>query len=290
MSPVPSWQPFLAGERLWLTKIALLVDQGHVDEALHALQVAAAFTRRLLAQPNLLLIDKMILATSYRRSLQFTSDLVRAVGLNDAQYRQLAAAVTPLRDDERSLAGADAREFVRFASMVSSLQNPPHAAGTGSGAALGRLENEFETRVVFKPNATLNLAWSFVEKNQAASRGPCALLSANEAALERSTHIPLLRYIYNPVGKILGRLSASTTGEYNRAMCDLQGMQNIVALQIALKAAHVAEPGIADYVRVAAPRYGNPYTDGPLEWNAADKSLSFQPVADRSKPFLPWPI
>ena len=109
VSPIPSWQPFLVAKRLWLTQRARQITGGDTDQAIDAMQREVAFTRRLLAQPNLLLIDKVVLATSLRNSLIFISDLVRATALSDAQYARLAESVAPLSDDERSLAGVFAR-------------------------------------------------------------------------------------------------------------------------------------------------------------------------------------
>ena len=142
----------------------------------------------------------------------------------------------------------------------------------------------------YKRNATLNFEWAFVERNQRSSRAPCGELTANQAAFDRSTHLSLLEYGYDPIGKILSVLGAPTAGQYLMSMCDLQGMQAIVALQLAVKIRHLEDVQIAAYVRQAYPPYGNPYRGTPFVWNAADRTLTFQPIAERDRKYLPWPI
>ncbi len=54
------WWLFMLGKHLFLTDIALEVGAGHVDQGISRLGPDIAFTRRLLAQPDILLIDKMV--------------------------------------------------------------------------------------------------------------------------------------------------------------------------------------------------------------------------------------
>jgi hypothetical protein len=66
----------------------------------------------------------------------------------------------------------------------------------------------------------------------------------------------------NPVGKLLLDIGARDAEQYIMSMCDLEGMQAIVELQIALKAHHVPESEIATEVQQATER--NSYTGTPL--------------------------
>jgi hypothetical protein len=102
--------------------------------------------------------------------------------------------------------------------------------------------------------------------------------------------VPVFGYLYNPIGKILSGVAASTGDEYIKSMCDLQGMTAIVGLQMSLGAERVGDDRIADFVTQSAAVYGDPYTGRPLEWHQSGRSLSFQPGADRNIKYFPWPI
>ena len=241
--------------------------------------LALAILWRLLAAQDVLLIDKVVAAASYRTSLSFISDLVRQVRLDDAQYSRLAALVTPLTADERSLAGVIAREYT---GLTSTLSLSPEAAPT----ALGLVEERFE-RHFFKYHATLNAFWEAAERNQAASREPCA---RSAAAAGGTAPVKSDGWAYNPIGKILLRAGSPVFTEYILSMCDLAGMRNIVGLQLALHTEHVKDQDVPAFVMGSASKFPNPYDLGPLNWAAGDKTLGFRPLANRNAGFLPWPI
>jgi hypothetical protein len=123
-TPVAPWAPFMLGKRLFLTNVALDIRLGRIDAGIERLRSDLAFTRQILAEPDIILIDKFILAASERASLGFISDLLRTRTLSDAQYAELNAIVTPLTASERSLAIAFSREFTAFAAEIRELTEP----------------------------------------------------------------------------------------------------------------------------------------------------------------------
>jgi len=292
-SPILNWQIFLTAKRLWLTGAVLEAGDGHVDDAIDALGADFAFTRRVLAEPDILLIDKVILAVGARMDLMVISDLARNGDLTDRQYSNLALMITPLTEAQRTLAPVFAREFTAYASLFGPLSNPKNGAAfarsSGEQQWLPRLVDDLSIRTL-KYNASLNEAWSINEKNQAASRGSCRNLPMNDARLAQSSPFPTIGYVYNPLGKLIVRATAYDGLEYIKSMCDLQGMVGIVALQLAIQVEHIQDIDIADFVKRRAESDGNPYTGQPLEWNEADGSLGFRPVAERNTGYFPWPI
>src|SRR5215831_1165677 len=60
-TPFPSWAPFVLGKRLLLTEIALQIASGEVEAGLEQLRKDFAFTRKLLAESDIYLFDKIIL-------------------------------------------------------------------------------------------------------------------------------------------------------------------------------------------------------------------------------------
>jgi hypothetical protein len=291
-SPMLDWQVFLAAKRLWLSDQTLEADSGHLQETIDAFRQELAFTRKVLAEPDMLLIDKVVLASSMRMDLAFISDLARNARLSDSQYSRLALSLTPLTVDERSLASVYGREFTAFANVLAPLADPkndPHLLSSNDERWSRRLAGDVGAKFL-KYNASMNSFWSHVEVNQAVSRGSCVDLAANRAKMPRAAPVPILGYLYNPIGKILSGVAASTGDEYIKSMCDLQGMTAIVGLQMSLGAERVGDDRIADFVTQSAAVYGDPYTGRPLEWRESGRSLSFQPGADRNIKYFPWPI
>ena len=196
-SPIASWTPFILGKRLFLTDIALQVGVGHVDQAVARLGPDIAFTRRLLAQPDILLIDKMILAASLLDSLEMVSDLVRTQPLSDSQYAQLSMVLAPLTDDERSLAGPLTREFDAFAAMIRDLKNPTNAPGLVSSSpsdgsvVAGELSLHF-----IKYNPTLNAQWRVLTEKIALSRGGCSNFLSGATAFKSHGAVSLGSLLY----------------------------------------------------------------------------------------------
>ena len=277
------WQAFRTGKRLWLTDLALQIDAGKVDAGIGALEGEAAFTRRMLAEPDLLLIDKVILAASLRDDLRFISDLLRQVPLSDGQYEALNSLNPPLTAPERSLEPVLVREFTGFVDFVNTLGNMNRAPSSPGFA--DRLAEKF-----FKMHATANLKWSYVQKSIGASRGSCGQLPTGDPSLAGRPKLPFYDYAYNPVGKMLVTTSEGSAAEFLEAMCDLEGMRRIVVLQTKIKAARLTDAQIGDFLNSAGADLGNPYSAAPMEWRADTHALTFKPLASRDTAYFPWAI
>jgi hypothetical protein len=249
-----------------LVELALDVNQGKDQEAIRLLQADATATRQWLRQPDLLLLEKLIFAASYRQTLLFVSDLVRTSKLTAAEYQTLTEIVAPLSADERALGGVFAREFTAVPALFQKEQAPHF----------------------LKPNATINLFWERVEANRVASEASCREFPERAAAVPQAHPLAWLSYAYNPVGKTLFNIAAPRADRYIMAMCDLQGMQDIVALQIAIQSEHIPDSDLETYVQHAAQR--NPYTGAPFTWDPTKRTLGFEPVTERDLKFIPWSL
>ncbi|HEY1900249.1 MAG TPA: hypothetical protein VGG49_10675 [Steroidobacteraceae bacterium] len=290
-SPIASWSPFILGKRLFLTDIALQVDAGHIQQAVARLGPDIAFTRRLLAQQDILLIDKMILAASLLDSLEMVSDLVRTQPLSDGQYAQLSTVLPPLTDGERSLVGPLRREFDAFAAMIGDLRNPKNArelvssTPSGGSVAMGGLSFHF-----IKYNSTLNAQWRVLTEKIALSRGGCTKFLSGATAFKSHAAVSLGGVLYNPIGNILSGIAAPTGIEYMHAMCDLDGMIRIVELELQARLQHVNDEQLAQFAWNGGARYANPFTGQPMHVDVARKTIDFEPLAQRDRFFFPWPL
>jgi hypothetical protein len=290
-SPLAPWSPFILGKRLFLTDIVLQVGAGHADQAVAQLGPDIAFTRRLLAQPDILLIDKMLLAASLIDSLEVVSDLVRTQPLSDSQYVQLSTVLAPLTDDERSLVGPLTREFDAFAAMIRDLKSLRNASPPVSSGPSGRSAVADELSFHFiKYNPTLNAQWRALTEKIALSRGACTNFLAGAKAFESHGAVSLGSVLYNPIGNTLSGIAAPAGIEHMHAMCDLDGMIRIVALQLQARLQHVKDEQLAQFALNGGARYANPFTGQPMQVDVTGKTIDFQPLAQRDRVFFPWPL
>ncbi len=284
-----SWLPFILGKRLYLTDIALQVGAGHVDQAVARLGPDIAFTRRLLAQADILLIDKMILAASLIDSLEVVSDLVRTQPLSDSQYAQLSMVLAPLTDDERSMVGPLLREFGFFSAMTGDLENSKNAPGLASSSPAGGSVVAGELTFHFiKFNSTLNAQWRVLTEKKALSLGSCTKFLSGETAFKSHGAMSLGSFVYNPIGNMLSGIPAPTGIEYMHSLCDLDGMIRIVALQLQARKQLVNDEQLTQFAVNGGARYANPFTGQPMHVDVFRKTIDFQPLAERDRVFFPW--
>jgi hypothetical protein len=97
-------------------------------------------------------------------------------------------------------------------------------------------------------------------------------------------------YLYNPVGKILVKTGAGGGTHYIQSMCDLDGMNRIVGLQLLMRTQHVRDEDMIEFINRAAIQYANPFTGKPMQVDPAKRTMTFEPIADRDKAYFPWPI
>jgi hypothetical protein len=267
-SPVITWASLMQAKQLFLTSVAIDCASSRMDSCIGRLQSDAAFTRRALAEPEILLLDKIILTTSFRQDLLLAAAVLRHDSLSAAQYGALRELAAPMSVPERSLADAARREFQSLADVLAHLHS----------------DKSQINRHLFALNASLNDIW----------RARQTVLQKSEASChEADEPVPSpFSYFYNPVGKMLLRVGSSSTGlfRYVGMMCDLEAMQRIVALQVAIHSQHLADGDIGTFIAHSGPELSDPYTGAPFHWDAASNAVTFEVAADRHEALVPWPL
>jgi hypothetical protein len=290
-TPMLSWSSFLGAKRLLLTSAAIEVIAGRVDTGLARVEADALYTRRLYAQPELFLIDKMVLDRSLRESLVFAGDLMRSHSLGAAELASITRIAAPLTAQERSLRGVLEREFEVTATVYEEVAEPQNARLPGVTGALSRPRTGLTDRLgqrLFHLNATLDEAWAQSQRKAALADRPC---SARTQAPASSPGI--LSYAYNPVGKILLRLGADAGQSYIARLCDTLAMQRIVALQAGVHAERLSNPAldVADFIARSAPEFRDPYTDRPFRYlPGGHGAVTYEASDDRNRALLPWAL
>ena len=233
-SPFIDWSRFVIAKRLYLTSIALDCARGRLAEAVSRLQADTIFSRRVLAEPEALLLDKLILTASFRGDLLLAAGILHHGPLTETQYGALHQIAAPITLAERSLRGPYAREYEMVATVLKLMGDPAKAAqqfvpegGSDQERVIeGRLAQHF-----FKPNATLNMMWALSLHNAQSSEVACQDRPAVEATRKTGT-LPLLSYAYNPIGRMIVRISSIATSSYTGRLCELEALQRNLALQI----------------------------------------------------------
>jgi hypothetical protein len=98
------------------------------------------------------------------------------------------------------------------------------------------------------------------------------------------------KVLYNPIGNTLSNIAALTDIEYMHAMCDLDGMLSLVDLELMARLQHINDEQIAQFALSGGARYANPFTGQPMHVDGARGTIDFQPLAQRDRPFFPWPL
>jgi hypothetical protein len=269
-SPVITWTPFLQAHALFLTSVAIDCARNRLDACVARLHSDAAFTRRMLAEPEVLLIDKIILTTAFRQELLLAAAVLRHEPLNETQYAALRELAAPMSRSERSLANAERRQFQILARVLKE----------------GKIQayKDKANRYLFAVNATLNDFWHTQQATLSKSEASC-----HEVAAPMPSPFS---YLYNPVGKILLRIGQNGPGLFQLVgiMCDLEAMQRIVALQVAVHSQHLAAADIGAFIAHSGADLADPYTGAPFHWDADSNAVTFEVAADRHKVLVPWPL
>ena len=294
-SPLIDWRPVLLAKRLLLTSIAVDFAQGRVAVAVALLRDETLFTRKMLAERDVLMLDKLVLAASLRDDFILAADTLRRESLNDSELAQMREIAAPLTIEERSLRGPFEREFETSAAVYQELADPKSgpqflsvAGATGFWPAIqGRLAQHF-----FKVNATLNSAWVADERRGLHSEASCRDFETLRAEHDSAASVPLRlsRYSYNPIGKVLVQIADDAPSQFQwiGVFCDLQAMQRIVMLQTLIRSQQVGVQEVGSFIANAPHQLADPYTEKPFRWDSLTRTVTFEVGTDRDEPLVPW--
>lgn len=296
----PPYQRAAAGRKVWRLWLADAVRRGQRDLAVQELRDDILAWRRLTAQPQLLLIDKMILVAWLRTDFEAAAALLSDPGLPQPQRAALAEAASDLTPAERSLAGVLNMEFRFMATVLRDV----HATDAlfdqaeqadGMRRALRRVAGLAGTHL-FKINATLNRQHRIVREAIEMDGHDCRQYRADVQAVQAAEAFPdWWTLAYNPVGKVLAVVGRNDLyRSYTGRMCDLVGFQRLLALQIRLHGQGItpqtSQPDVEAAITQAGAAYSDPFTGGPMLWSAARRAIAFGAVDDRNRKMLPWPL
>ena len=87
----------------------------------------------------------------------------------------------------------------------------------------------------------------------------------------------------NAVGSCLIGMSASVYGTYLQRVTDINGFRRLVQLQRKAMAESVTAADMPAWLNQSPPELRDPYTLGPMQWDAASNSLVFEGKAPQNQ-------
>jgi hypothetical protein len=273
--------------QLLLAKIAMSVKSGKTSDALAMIRRDTVFLRRVAAEGNMLL-GKLVAFSLLSSDMRALSEIISMQKLTPADIAVANSILQPLTNQERSLAGAfqfEARYNRNLLSIMardgntSILQGPSGPENSTGAGVVSRLGRQL-FRLFFKPNATFNSAGrTFIDVVALdAMKGPDYVAGLKERkGLTTGGDRPRIRLdmLYNPVGKFIINSALPGFYRYSSRGHNLEGLMRLVALKVLLKEKAVPDSQIEQFLGTAGPRYADPYTSKPLQWDGKKRCIYF---------------
>lgn len=264
--------------RLLFTQAALDTESGNAERALAFLAKDMALWRNVLASGSGL-IDEMIAVRMLSSSLALLSEFIAMptfdVRRHQTQLRQMLAPLTPA---ERNSAPVFHREYALSSKVITMyhLQAVPPKDTDWS--------NWTQMKLLYKLNASLNESATFFVEVQSLASHPPADFAVQREKLQRSIDVlskPGVTWVYNPIGKTLVAIAGAPYAEFIARVFDVAAYVQLVRAQLEVRLADVPAEKVPLFLANAGPEARNPYDDQPFAWDAAERTLTFEPKSQR---------
>ena len=280
-TPIPNWQPILRMSDLVDGDIAERMKTKSTQKAALEEIAAEVTSWRRLLQSNDWLITQMIAIATLGRKYRLASEIMDAypevVATHPALMTTITAPLSPAATNVMTSMAAEARFAVgTFRSMEASrkfltdtffegMPGPPLRAAFAAGG--------------FRPNASTNQAYLIVkEAIDLFAKSPKEVLEGRDALLERQAKLSrftLDAIFFNPVGRITNAIGAPNLTEYAFRVDDIIGFSRLLELKRRMIEGNIPLDKVALTLANAGPELVDPYTEKPMQWDAATKRISF---------------
>jgi hypothetical protein len=252
-----------------LAEAALNVQTHGESSALTFLASDIALWRRILAGENTT-VDKIVAERMLAEDYRLLSDLIAFPALDIRRFEtQIRPMLEPVSPAELSMARMFMRDFQ--ASIEFMRASTMESSDAGSLEGMGRKLAMAYLFFVFKPNATTNLEAHYATLLGNSSPGQFARLQDDLNQLPSAS-------IYNPVGRMFVNISAPFELDTVARVFDLAAYVQLTRAQFAVRLASPSPEQVPAIMAAAGPDARNPYTGEPFKWDAAHRSLSFEPM------------
>ncbi len=280
-TPLPSWNSIMRTSHLVDADIAIrMATKSTQKAALDELAADVNSWRRLL-QGNDWIITQMVSAAALHRKYRLTSEIMNTypevVTTYPEVFEKITAPLLPgvtnvtasMRAEAQFGLGTyrDMQQSGKFLtdSFFEGLPGPPLRAAFLLGG--------------FRVNASTNRAYeSFKEMLELFAKPPKAILDGKKVLLERQAKQQALSIgavFYNPIGRILETIGSPDMTVYAFRIADLIGLSRLVDTQRRLIASKLPMENVGAALANMGPGLMDPYTEKPMQWDAASKRVSF---------------
>ena len=289
------WPQYAPLSELVSMRAALLLAEGHTDEALALLERNARLHQRLLAGARTQAGAMMALEADLRQQRLISSAAPHLPALTAAYAERVSGLLqstpAPLALPV-SMATPMEGGIHWTVNQVKSMFLPPFLRGAnGSLPWLDRLMR-FGFDLTYLPHATQNLAYSLQQENIRLARLPADHLTALRIAAARQVYADAISVDIWPLRNFGGRWLMAFGGPELAVSAiqlghDIEGHRRLARLQIAALHERVPLGDMVDWLAKQPPELCNPYTLQPMGWDARTQSLVFdgrQPQSQNPEP------
>ena len=176
-------------------------------------------------------------------------------------------AIEPEGEPACNLSAAYADELEGLAEYLRQPLNVERDGGLG-GAFMGFLIRHF-----LKVNASHNYFYERIRQQLAVFAAPDEEFRSKLEAYERRyTERFSWDLAYNPVGKLVLMRHAGFMESQGHCRA-LTGLLRLASLQFGIHKEHIADADIPKFISASGPKYANPLTGKPMQWNEKERQL-----------------
>lgn len=284
-----NWLPNYAGaeHEEVIAQIALKAADGDVQGALRDLTNDTEYWRRVLAGASTL-VSKSIASNFLIRNYALASQIVARHRDRPGIMVYLAGMLRPLTSEEKDFKGAFSGEFQWGAHMYATLRNQQSEHGFFTGES--RLWDRAASSMLYKPNATINLQYQWVARMQALTDAPAHSLAETVQQIDgdfgKFTNPFRVDMVYNPVGKILVAIGASSPQSHARYISrvhNLDGYMRLLRMQMDIYSKKVAVKDVGSHLERSPADLFDPYRNQPFRWEPTKRELWFEGINPKSE-------
>ncbi|MDR2219280.1 MAG: hypothetical protein LBE24_01720 [Methylobacillus sp.] len=254
-------------------RAALLLNEGHVDEALALLETNAQIHHKMMQGSRTMIGFMISLAMDVRQQRLISSALRHVPALSADHAQRLDALVS-------SLASVPITAALEYEMQTQLLLYDTLPKMASIADEEDYLVNGPWFNLLYLTNATLNTAYRQWQEPLRLSRLPPDQL-AKEVAVRRKTGdatessgLPLPSRNY--VGNVLLSMASIDFMIYIERAHDVEGYRRLIRLQIAALHERVPPEKMPEWLATQPPELRDPYTLQPMKWDAATQSLVFE--------------
>lgn len=266
-----------------LTAAALDVQQRRAAESCRFLESDGTFWRRMLSGAGTL-GDKLSAFRALGEDARLASEFIASPAFDAAACGPaLRALLAPLTPAELSLAQAFRMAYLPMVRMLASWPDPAISVEPESWVDRHLKETPLYD-LLYRRNATINRSAELYAGLAALAAQPAGrFVAAREALLSDCRDLVSIGpgWFYNPLGKSLLGRHLPLHVDYIAHAHGVAAYINLVRTQLDLRLASLPLAQVPRFLERAGPESRNPLDGRPFHWDAARRTLSFDPLDRR---------